>query len=111
MFSWFDEIHLGQLVSDIRDNFGFLPMGNFMKYCLPNGLYTVSWLLIVDALVVKKKLLWMLSIPAVCMACEILQAFDITPGTFDLGDLACIALPMMVYVIYVKICYIHEKHS
>jgi hypothetical protein len=76
---------------------------DFIVYALPGGLWALSYILIIDSIVGKQsrstRLLWASVIPTLGMASELFQAFGILPGTFDLWDLVCYALPYIIYLI------------
>lgn len=109
MFSWFRALHLGEVVERVRDASTDTNLPYFVKYCLPNGLWIASYIFATDALVEDKKLLWALALPGIAIICEFLQLLGIIPGTFDFGDLLCLIVPSLLYIIYYVVRY--EKHA
>ena len=109
MFTWFRTLHLNGLVERVRNMASGVQLPYFVKYCLPNGLWIASYILATDALVEKNRLLWALTLPGIAILFEFLQIWGIIPGTFDLGDLLCLIIPSVLYIIYYITCY--EKNS
>ena len=105
MFSWFRALKMEHIICEIRVFFSRIEIPYFVKFCLPNGLWTASYLISVDALVKDKKLLWALVLPLIATVFEILQIWQIIQGTFDIGDLICILAPTIVYIVYYHIHY------
>lgn len=99
MFKWAEWLHLDSYVEIIRLYATKYNPSYFVKYCLPNTLWTISYMLMTDALVSKNKykILWILSLPFMTMFFEILQIWHIIPGTFDICDLFSIAIPTIIY--------------
>lgn len=73
----------------------------FTVYCLPAGLWALSYVLIVGTLTQSLPALrrWLLvaSIPLLGIASEVMQALGLVPGTFDWTDLALYLLPLIAY--------------
>jgi len=108
MFRWFDKLGLLEAIHSMRKVTLSIPIPDFVKYCLPDGLWTVSYILMVDALVEKHKIIWALSLPLIAIFLEILQGFRIIEGIFDWGDLLCYSIPVLIFV---TINNRYEKHS
>jgi len=104
MFSWFKALKLNNLIYKVRDQVSGMYIPNFIKYCLPNALWITSYLFMVDALISvdNNKLFWALILPLIAVVFEILQLWNIIPGTFDFGDLLSYILPTIIYVIHYK---------
>jgi hypothetical protein len=79
--------------------------GEFIVYCLPAGLWAMSYVLIVGTLAqglpTKRRWAAVAFIPALGAASELMQAMDIIPGTFDWEDLTLYVLPLLVYAILI----------
>ena len=73
----------------------------FVVYCLPAGLWAMSYVLIVGTLAqelpLKRRWMAVAVIPVLGAASELLQAMSIIPGTFDWADLALYILPLIIY--------------
>lgn len=72
----------------------------FVVYCLPDGLWTLSYVLIIHHLLRndsrRKRMLIAAIIPAVGITSELLQLLGIMPGTWDVMDLLCYIIPYFV---------------
>jgi len=112
MFSWVEAIRLDGFVDALRENKTTFKIPYFIKYCLPNALWTLSYILMVDAIIRKdnNKLFWTIVLPIIASVLEIFQIWKIIPGTFDIADLLCFLLPTISYCVYYKIYY-NEKVS
>lgn len=102
MFTWAKWLNLDSYVEMIRSYAIKYHPPYFVKYCLPNALWTSSYIIITDALVSKEcnGFLWAISLPIIALFFEIMQIWQIIPGTFDIGDLLCFAVPIILYVFY-----------
>lgn len=109
MFGWFNSMGLHEAIQSMRSYTLSIPIPNFVKYCLPDGLWTISYILLVDALVERHKIIWALSLPLIAIFLEILQGFSIIKGIFDWGDVLCYSIPVLIFVI-IKIFH-YEKCS
>ena len=73
----------------------------FTIYCLPAGLWALSYVLIVGTLAqclpAIRRWVAVAFIPLLGIASEVLQALGIVPGTFDWTDLTLYALPLIAY--------------
>lgn len=112
MFSWFDSLGLSKLIDSARRCFSEVNLPYFVKYCLPNALWIISYILIVDALIPinNHRLFWTMVLPGIAIVCELLQICNLIPGTFDCGDLLCFSIPAITYFVIYKIKY-HENIS
>lgn len=112
MFSWFDSIGLSGAVDKLRESASAIRLPYSVKYCLPNAFWTVSYILMVDALVSmdNNKVLWAVSLPIIAILLEFGQYVGLVAGTFDIGDILCYAIPTVCFVIYTKFIR-HERCS
>lgn len=77
-------------------------MSDYTKFSLPDGLYCVAYILIVDAVWhnEKAKRHWIVAlIPVIAIVNEIFQYFGVANGTFDWYDLISYATPLFLYLI------------
>lgn len=76
----------------------------FVIYCLPAGLWAMSYVLIVaglaEALQPMARFSAVAFIPLIGGVSELMQAVDIIPGTFDWADLLLYLLPLVLYMAY-----------
>jgi hypothetical protein len=97
-----DAIGLSPLINNWRTALATQQPAPFIVYCLPNGLWSAAFILIMDRLFAhqprRHRLCWAAVIPGIGIAAELLQAVGIVPGTFDWLDILCYAVPYLVYV-------------
>ncbi len=79
----------------------------WMVYCLPNGLWSAAYILMVHSLFQGsgRSTLWRWAcvIPILGAVSELGQAFHLVPGTFDIADLISYLLPLLIYSFYLSI--------
>jgi len=107
MFSWFDNISLSVVISEIR--LLTLPFSdhlpNWFLYSLPDGLWLFSYLSVLlvvwDNAISKYNIHWLLLVPLFAIFSEFGQLFEIVPGTFDIFDLifylAGTVIPILIF--------------
>jgi len=112
MFSWFDAIGLSGTIDGLRECASTIDLPYSVKYCIPNAFWTISYILMVDALVSinNHKVIWAVSLPIIAIMLEFGQKFGVVAGTFDIGDILCYAIPTVCFVIYTKFIR-HERCS
>ena len=97
-----DAIGLSPLINNWRTALATQQPATFIVYCLPNGLWSAAFILIMDRLfahqTLRQRLCWAAVIPGIGIAAELLQTVSIVPGTFDWLDILCYAVPYLVYV-------------
>ena len=97
-----DAIGLSPLINNWRTALATQQPATFIVYCLPNGLWSAAFILIMDRLfahqTLRQRLCWAAVIPGIGIAAELLQEVGIVPGTFDWLDILCYAVPYLVYV-------------
>ena len=102
-----DAIGLSPLINNWRTALATQQPATFIVYCLPNGLWSAAFILIMDRLFahqpLRQRLCWTAVIPGIGIAAELLQAVGIVPGTFDWLDILCYAVPYLVYVDIIKL--------
>lgn len=73
----------------------------FTVYCLPAGLWALSYVFIMGTLTqefpTKRRWFAVAAIPLTGIISEVMQALSIIPGTFDWADLALYVLPLIAY--------------
>lgn len=102
LFGWLDDIGLHNYVIDVRSLLNDIHISEIMKYCIPDGLWTLSYILIMDVVWfpnVKRQIFFCGIIPFWGAISEILQYFCIVKGTFDVIDLFCYIVPYILYLI------------
>ena len=80
-------------------------LSSFALYSLPCGLWTLSYLFIMDGLFHSQppatRLRWASVIPIFSIATELLQGLRLLPGTFDIADLLCYLVPYVLYILII----------
>ncbi len=102
MFGWFDDFGLHEIIIEFRKSTSVIRLPKTIKYCIPDGLWTLSYILFMDAIWdpnLKKQLIFGSIIPIVGGISEILQYFNVINGTFDVVDLLCYIIPYVVFLI------------
>lgn len=97
-----DALGLASQVNSIRNLALLFPMPNFVIYSLPAGLWTASYLMIMycntAALDIKTRLILSLPLPVCAIILEFMQLVGWCPGTFDVYDLICYFVPLIIFI-------------
>lgn len=102
LYRWCCSLGLTEHIQPIRMSASQLYVPDFIKYSLPDGLYCASYILLMDAVWQDKgisKTIAVALIPSVAIIHEAAQGLGIANGTFDMNDLICYAMPLMLYLI------------
>ncbi|MBP1615425.1 MAG: hypothetical protein H6Q13_2873 [Bacteroidetes bacterium] len=106
MFKWVDNLGLTSTVDRLRDCVSHISLGQISTYSLPDGLWVASYVVLVHAIVPKQHkenlLFWSFILPLIAIFFEILQGIGIIPGVFDIFDLACYLIPLIIYTLYLR---------
>ena len=72
----------------------------WVVYCLPDGLWSAGYVLIVSGLFRPHPLKWLVAgiIPLVGALSELAQWMGMLPGRFDVVDIVCYLLPYALYL-------------
>ena len=75
-------------------------MPEWVVYCLPDGLWSAGYVLIVSGLFRPHPLKWLVAgiIPLVGALSELAQWMGMLPGRFDVVDIVCYLLPYALYL-------------
>lgn len=97
-----DALGLKSAVDVIRSWVEGVAVPDFVSYCLPDGLWTVSYILFSDYCnrnePLRTRLIYASVIPLLGCVSELLQLATILPGVFDIRDLVCYILPLLTYI-------------
>ncbi len=111
LYVWSQKIGLGFIPEWLHSYIGKTDPGAFVRNSLPDGLYCMAYMLIMDALWERESLplrmAMALLIPALAIIHEILQCLRLVPGTFDTADLLCYIIPVLTYLIYIIFLQYH----
>lgn len=105
--------HAGPWVDSLREWGRELSLPQWVRYSLPDGLWLLSYLLLVDAIwnrFDKVSGVWYLIMPAVAFGSELAQMCWGFTGTYDVMDLVCYSAAVIItlIVVYSK-NYIRKK--
>lgn len=107
VFFILDSVGLKIAIDTIRSMTGGIDLPEFVRFCLPDGLWTSSYILFSDYFNKNEKLTMRLLlasiIPLLGIASELLQSINMIPGTFDPLDIACYALPLLLWTALILI--------
>lgn len=105
IYQWCSALHLTNAIEKLRKFVWDSDISEFVKFNLPDGLYSVAYILIIDAIwynddrVIKYYVISI--VPCVTICSEVSQYFGLVEGTFDVYDLICYMIPPIIYIIYV----------
>lgn len=92
---------LSPLLDVIRSQVAGIYLPEWVRFALPDGLWSMSYILTIDALV-KRDYLWTSVIPAIGILSELMQWLGWLPGTFDFCDLLAYGLPYLLYILIIN---------
>ena len=98
MFQWFDTLGISSYIQNCRIYVANCQMPYIVKYCLPNALWIISYLFLIDCIINKHNFFWLLFLPTIAIISEFLQLFMIIPGFFDYLDLLCLLFPTILFL-------------
>lgn len=101
IYKWYSSLGIMN-IEQLRDSVHNYSLPDFVRYSLPDGLYCVAYILIIDAIWHNEKFKrhWIVSlIPIIAIVNEVLQFYGVVNGTFDWFDLICYATPLLLYYI------------
>lgn len=88
-------------IAPLRRSAAEVYLPEWIRFALPDGLWTTSYILLIDALVKRDYQLTSV-IPLVGLISEIMQWIGWMPGTFDICDLIAYVLPYLFYVMIIN---------
>ena len=102
MFQITDYLGINPNIDSLRNEIKFLSLPSFVINSIPAGLWTASYLLLMysntRAYNKSTKLLITLPLPIAAIILEFMQLLGWCPGTFDLYDLICYAIPLIIFL-------------
>lgn len=103
-FHLLDALGLGAVVDCLRSSVYDVHPPEFVMFCLPDGLWTLGYILIIDRIMLADTLrhrLFLASvIPLLGTLSELLQYMGLMSGTFDEFDLFCYVMPYLSYFVW-----------
>lgn len=109
MFRWTESLQLNVFVENLRQSMSFYAPPDFVKYSLPDGLWSIAYFLIMVSIwgkISKENIIWFCLMPIIALISEFMQLTSMMPGQFDLWDVVCYSLPLIILITIktVKIC-------
>lgn len=102
MFNWFYELGLKDIIIGLRQEYGQMNLLEWVRYNMPAALWLFSYLFIIDSIWEDnnnpKYRFFILILPTIAVVSEIMQFFEILPGTFDLLDVAGYLLATLLFI-------------
>ena len=103
MFDWFENIGISQHIKLFRGIFGTEWMYSWVKYSLPDGLWLIAYMLIIDAIWNGSNsisfYIFIYALPFFALLSEMLQYFGLFSGVFDWIDVICYSLAILLYIL------------
>lgn len=109
MFRCTDSLHLNGFVEKLRQSMSIYTPSDFVKYNLPDGLWSISYFLIILSIwgnIGRENVVWFCLMPIIALISEFMQLTSIMPGQFDWWDVMCYSFPLIILITIktVKIC-------
>lgn len=105
LYQWASILRLTSYIESVRGLIGDLPIPDFVRFSLPDGLYCLSYILLMNSIwhgngVTKHFVISV--IPIMAILHEIAQGVGLAKGTFDVYDILCYITPLMAYFAFQK---------
>ncbi len=104
IYNWCSKVGMSEGIDFLRSIVDGWAVPSFVKYNLPDGLYCAAYILMMDAIWGKQngmfKYIMISIIPFAAITYEVLQYFRVMKGTFDVCDLICYAIPVIIYTLF-----------
>lgn len=103
MFQLLNKFGFSNFLNSFRDIGANYSIYDWIKYCMPDGLWLFSYMFLIDTIWDNHKcvsyyiFLWIL--PVIAIISELLQFIMIVPGTFDIMDLSCYLMATIIFLI------------
>ncbi|MCI7287172.1 hypothetical protein MUN53_14600 [Parabacteroides sp. AGMB00274] len=103
MFNWLNELDLMYQIDNLRAYNQKIYLYDWVLYSLPDGLWLLAYLLIIDSIwhECRNNMFnsFILSLPTIAIFSEFAQYWNIIPGVFDTMDLFCYISSVLIYLI------------
>lgn len=101
-FKIIDAFGLNYIIDSFRLSFPIISFPPFVINSLPAGLWTASYLIMMYSSTKrhtrKVRLMLALPLPISAIILEFMQLLGWCPGTFDLYDLICYIIPLIIFI-------------
>lgn len=102
IFKILDTLGLNYIIDNLRLSFSRFPLPPFVINSLPAGLWTTSYLMMMYISTKfhtrKIRLMLALPLPISAIILEFAQLLGWCPGTFDIYDLICYVIPLIIFI-------------
>ena len=105
LYQWCSMLGFSDVIDSLRMSISAWRISDFVRFSLPDGLYCISYILLMDAVWPDDgnfKYFAVSFIPVVAVMHEMAQLFGLARGTFDIADLLCYLAPLVVYYVIKK---------
>lgn len=103
IYQWSVAFGLSNIIDSFRYAIQNWSVAGWIRYSLPDGLYNAAYILLMDAIWYDdnnlKKFVIILIVPLITICSELFQYIGLIKGTFDVYDLICYIIPLMIYII------------
>lgn len=104
LFHVLDGLGVMPLMASWRDWVADWQPSEFVVYSLPGGLWAASYILLTYPLLLRQQTWCRIaitgSVPLMGFVSELLQQGNLLPGVFDIADLCCYAVPLLLLILY-----------
>ncbi len=102
VFKLVDALGMSQFIGNLRLLFSEIQLPPIVINSLPAGLWTASYLMMMCVTTRfhnrKNRLMLALPLPIMAIVLEFMQIWGWCPGTFDIYDLICYAIPLIIFI-------------
>ena len=102
LFEVLNKLGVSTTVDIVRSKVEHIHLPDFVVYSLPAGLWTISFLMAMYLCTKQQnmriKLSLALPLPVSAVVLEFMQLFGLCPGTFDIFDVVCYVIPIIIFV-------------
>lgn len=105
MFSWFEQLGLSNLLTEMREIRRSLPFTfpEYFYFSMPNALWSFGGLLVISSVwgsCSTERIVWQCGFAVLALSFEVGQLVHILPGTFDFVDLSqiCVSIGLALQI-------------
>ena len=106
MFRWANYLGLSRIVNSWRKFCFQYPLPEWCYYALPDGLWLLSYILLINIIWDShtwKSIIWIYALPTIAITSELIQLLDSRFGTFDIMDVICYMGAILLFELKTKI--------
>lgn len=106
LYRWCAAAGFGDEIEMLRQSVRHWTIPDYLKYSLPDGLYCLSYILLMDAVWAGRRTKFSVCavcvIPLVAITHELAQGLGLAKGTFDAVDLLSYSVPLILYLFIIR---------